>query len=791
LTLIPQCFNRNRRCGYVSRPSKQTLRLVTLSLIGLALISQGPVANVSAQQRPDRPVTLHGRVVDARSGEPVAKVKIVVSGSPQNTTTDETGAFTLTDVSPGELSLYITTIGYGLVKKTITVKESDTAEVLIALNQEAATLTEQVTVTAAPYAVTDTNAASEQTLNKTELQDLSKVLISDPIRAVQSLPGVAADDDLRAEFAVRGADYRRVGIFVDGVLTDSFLHLASGNADERITLSVINTDTISEVSLLAGAFPARYGDATAGVLNLSTRDGNRLKPAFRFSTGLQFGTSGVADGPLRNKRGSWLFAARSSLLDYLSRAVDKISSDDNSGTGNVDFSDVEGKVIFDLSSRHRVGVGGHFSLFGFKESAVPNQQDPNAIFKARSRNSLVNAFWDYTPNARLLVQTRIFLTRANFKHTNGSTSILQDESRTQIGARSDLNFLVRPAHRIESGVYVRSFGARQNVNFFAFPLPGTQVNLANFDRRATEESYYLQDTYTNQRHDFSLTGGVRIDHFGLTSQTLVSPRAALAFKPGEGWTVRAGFGKYYQLADFERFFGQFGNRNLRAEQATHYNLSVEHRFGDRYRALVEIYDREDRNLVFNLFQPRLQPTPITFTLLPFRNSLGGHARGFEFTFQRRSANRLSGWVTYSFARTQYEESPSALNFAGDFDQRHTLSAYGSYRFTGTFNVSGQWRYGSGFPIPGFFRSQGDDLFLAGVRNAVRLPAYSRVDLRANKAFLFEKWKLTLSAEVLNVTHHKNFRLPVIDGIDPITGRVFHHFGSTMPVLPALGVAIEF
>ena len=767
------------------------MRLAMLAEMFLVLFSPGSMTIVCAQQAQNRLVILRGRVVDARSGEPVAKVKIIVSGSSQSTTTDESGGFTLSDIQPGEISLYITTVGYGLVKKTITVKETDSAEVVIALNQEAASLTEHVTVTAEPYAITETNAPSEQTLNKTELQDLSKVIISDPIRAVQSLPGVTANDDLRAEFAVRGADYRRVGIFLDGVLIDNFLHVASGNADERVTLAVINTDTINEVSLLSGAFPAKYGDARAGVLLLETRDGNRLKPAFRFSTGLQLGTSGVADGPLANKRGSWLFAARSSLLDYLSRAIGKIGNNNDTETGSVDFSDVEGKVIFDLSSRHRIGIGGYFSGLKFNESALPNQLDPNSIFKARSRNSLVNAFWDYTPNARLLVQTKIFGTRTNFKSTNGTSLILTDEAHTQFGGRSDLNFLVRPSHRIESGVYLRSISARQISNFFVFPLPGTRVNVETFDRSAAEENYYLQDTYTNQRNGFSLTGGLRIDHSGLTSETKVSPRAALALRFRTSWTVRAGLGRYYQFPDFEAVFGQLGNRSLHAEQATHYNLSVERTFGDRYRALVEMYDREDRDVIFNLFQPQLQSIPITFTQQPFRNSLTGHARGLEITFQRRSANRLSGWVTYSFARTHFKESATGLSFAGDFDQRHTLSAYGSYRFTGTFNVSGQWRYGSGFPIPGFFRSQGGDLFLASERNSLRLPAYSRVDLRANKAFLFEKWKLTLSAELLNVTNHKNLRIPIIDGIDPTTGRVFHHFGTTMPVLPALGVAIEF
>src|SRR5438477_9310402 len=371
---IPQSFTGNRERAVFFCVHKQAYRPVVLALMSMVLSILG-LTIVSAQQTQIHSVTFRGRVVDARSAEPVAKVKIVVSGSPQNTTTDETGRFTLTDVTPGELSLYITTVGYGLVKKTITVKETDDAEVVIALNQEAATLTEQVTVTAETYAVTETNAASEQTLNKTELQDLSKVIISDPIRAVQSLPGVTANDDLRAEFAVRGADYRRVGVFLDGVLTNNFLHVASGHGDERVTLAVINTDTISEVSLLSGAFPAKYGDARAGVLLLETRDGNFIKPAFRFSTGLQLGTSGVADGPLANQRGSWLVAPRSSLLDYLSRAIGKIGNSNNNETGSVDFSDVEGKVIFDLSSRHRIGIGGYFSGLKFNESALQNQLD--------------------------------------------------------------------------------------------------------------------------------------------------------------------------------------------------------------------------------------------------------------------------------------------------------------------------------------------------------------------------------------------------------------------------------
>jgi len=112
-------------------------------------------------------MTLHGRVVDALSGEPIAKVRIIVVVSQQSTSTDENGVFTLEGIQPGELDLYITTVSYGLVKKTITVKDVEKAEVEIALNQEGASLKQRVTMSAGPYEGIETNAPSEQTLNKT------------------------------------------------------------------------------------------------------------------------------------------------------------------------------------------------------------------------------------------------------------------------------------------------------------------------------------------------------------------------------------------------------------------------------------------------------------------------------------------------------------------------------------------------------------------------------------------------------------------------------------------------
>jgi hypothetical protein len=758
-----------------------------------------PFFGVSAHSHQDGQATLYGRVVDARTGEPVARVKVIVIGSQQNTNTDENGSFTLRGLQAGQLDLYITAVGYGFVKKTFLLKEGENTEKDIALNQEAATLTDQITVTADPYEKTETNAASEQNLNKLELQTLSMVLVGDPLRAAQALPGVIANNDLRSEFAVRGAGFDRIGVYIDGILTDSFVHrLTESDTNDELSLSIINQDTISELSLLTGAFPSRYGASTAGVLKLETREGNRVRPSGRFATGL-LTTSAVVDGPLHNGQGSWLLSGRTSYIDYLQRLVERVTGTGQSQTdqdedGNLDFSDMQGKLIYDLSPRHRLGVSAIFGLFRGSQSdanRAVNESDLNNFDKLESRNLFLNAYWNYSPGSRLLAATKVFLLRTDYENTNINDLTLDERERTQFGIRNDVSFLAYGSQNIEAGLYVRSIDARKVTNFFPTSQPSVPVALESFDRRATEQAYYAQDTWNIERARLTLTAGGRVEHSGLTDDTVFSPRAALALAPG-GWKIRAGLGRYYQFPDFDRLFGFLGNPNLGAERATHYNVSLERSLGSRTRVLAEVYTREDRNLIFSLSEPRVEAGQITIDAEPYRNSLQGYARGIELSLQRRSANGLTGWVSYAYSKTLLTDEENNLSFVSDFDQRHTLNMYGSYRFTETFNLSGQWRYGSGVPWIGFLREEGSIIVLGSERNQVRVPDYSRVDVRASKAFLFKKWKLTLSGEVLNLLHHKN-EYNIQSNLIRFrsTGRFTTGLRESFRILPSVGVAIEF
>jgi len=730
--------------------------------------------------------SLRGRVVDARTGEPIAKVRVIVSGTDLTTTTDNNGEFTFDNLPPGPVDLYITTVTFGLVKKTITIAATDNSVIEIALNESAAALTETVNVAAGPFERTETNVPSEQTLTKRELHELSSVLVGDPLRAAHSLPGVTANDDYRSEFAVRGAGFDRVGLFVDGILTDNFVHTIAGGYPDTGSLSVINADTVDTVTLLGGAFPVNFGYRSASILDVTTRDGNSVKPTGRFAAALS-GLGGVVDGPFDDGRGTYLFAARKSYLGYLVRRFNDQFEDTNNPPV-LSFADGHAKVGYNLTKRDHVGFSLILGDFTFDRNRDRDLLGFNQVFQGNTRNFMTNGYWATAPNAHWYVQTRVFGLRSTFSNINRNDDGLQDGTRTQFGVRSDVDYQ-RNSNHIAGGLYIRRLSVDSSTSFFDF-FNGLPVISQSFDRSGVEQGYYLQNTWTSRSRELSLTGGARLEHSGVTRETLVSPRGSFTWTIDKNWRLRLGAGRYHQFPDFEQMFGRLGNPELKSHRSTHFNAGVDRLLGERARITAEVFDREDRGLFFSLNEPRLSGGFVDFSEFPFQNSLNGHARGFELTLQRRSANGLAGWISYAFARTELTDERNGLVFPSDVDQRHTVNVYANYRFNDTWNLSSELRYGSGQPIPGFFGQDSQGYFLTAERNQTRVPFYNRIDVRLSKAFLFGRWKMTLTGEVLNVLNRNNVRYA---GFDFFTfdGRVIGQLDRVFPIVPSAGVVIEF
>jgi outer membrane receptor protein involved in Fe transport len=114
-----------------------------------------------------------------------------------------------------------------------------------------------------------------------------------------------------------------------------------------------------------------------------------------------------------------------------------------------------------------------------------------------------------------------------------------------------------------------------------------------------------------------------------------------------------------------------------------------------------------------------------------------------------------------------------------------------YRWSSRSMVAMRYRYGSNFPIAGYFTPAGNDVhLLTSSRNTARLPAYSRLDIRADRTFTFRRSRLTLFAEVVNVLNRENYRAQSAS-ITLATREIYGLTEGLFPLLPSAGLLIEF
>jgi hypothetical protein len=307
---------------------------------------------------------------------------------------------------------------------------------------------------------------------------------------------------------------------------------------------------------------------------------------------------------------------------------------------------------------------------------------------------------------------------------------------------------------------------------------------------------------------FTVSPGVRVDRWGLTNANTASPWVNAEYRFAPDTRLRAAAGVYRQFAEFEQVFGVNGGGGaLSPERAIHVDAGIEHSLSRDTRVTVTTYLREEADVLWIPgTEPRRSPDG---TLVAVRgdaswaNVLRGRAAGADFVLRRDAPEGLSGWAGYGYARLRYTEASTGERFWADADQRHTLSLYAHYRLSNRTTVSGKYRSGSNYPVIGYIGElatapgtprpldgAGQPIYaLTDRRNTMRLPAYSRLDVRADRAFNWSRRRLVLFVEVANVLNHDNRRNTPY-AVDRI-GRVFEVTGSLMPIVPSAGFVIEF
>lgn len=741
------------------------------SFCGALLLSSATLA--AAQE------VLRGRVVDAQTGEPIGRALVALPALGRDVTTDDVGRFEIEGLTGGRHELAVTTVGYGLLKRTVDVTGGVT-EVELRLGQEALRRAEDVTVEVAPFEPADKAAPLEMTLGGVELRNLASVLADDPLRSVQSLPGVAASDDFGASFAVRGSGFSSVGFYIDGVLLNAPFHTIR-DVNDGFSLTILNGDVVDSLSFVAGGAPARYGDRTGAVLNARIRDGSRDRFFGRASLGAT-GLYGTLEGPVGTKT-SWLVSARKSYLDYV---LDRIDADSGTRLG---YHDVTGKLT------HHPAAADTLSLLVLHGRSrwrnEEDERDPREFDLGEAGTGLAILQWRHAPG-RWWSNTTAFAARETGRNRDfAGVERLRSQSG-QRGARVDAG-RVFGRHQVEVGGLFRDLDEDAVARDYDGARRVYRASV-DYDAGSVQWGGYLQDTWTSPGGRASLTAGARFDRLGATGEFRLLPRASATLALSPTTRLAAGYGRYAQFPRLDQLYGELAGASLRAEGSQHFGLALERSLGSHVRARVEAYEQRESDLIFagesewRLEGGRIAPPAPSARLA---NALSGRSRGLEILLQRRSANGVSGWLAYSFGRATRSSRESSQRFDSDFDQRHAVTAFASWRAGRTLNLSAKYRYGSGFPVPGFYQERDGGVFLAAERNLFRPDTYSRLDLRANKTWLLGGHKLTLYTEVVNVFDRTHRRYADLDALNARTGQVAIENETLLPLLPSIGITIDF
>ena len=176
----------------------------------------------------------------------------------------------------------------------------------------------------------------------------------------------------------------------------------------------------------------------------------------------------------------------------------------------------------------------------------------------------------------------------------------------------------------------------------------------------------------------------------------------------------------------------------------------------------------------------------------FENTGDGRVIGLE-ALLRYSWNDgpLSGWIAYTLSRSERRDDPAQPYTTFAWDQTHVLCAIANLELGRRWTLGARYRYTTGAPYTPYSGGVVDldagaysPLTFATLGSA-RLDPFHQLDLRIEKQWQFEAWKLGAYLEVRNVYNHRS-----AEGVAYSYDYARRSTIEGLPILPVLGVRGE-
>jgi len=627
---------------------------------------------------------------------------------------------------------------------------------------------------------------TKTTLSRVELTTVPGTL-GDPLRVVQSLPGVARAPFGLGLLVVRGANPNDTGTFIDTLNVPILYHFLVGP-------SVISQNLVEKLDFYPGGFGARYGRFSGGLVDVTLRNdvGKQVHGAVDVNV---LDASAFFEGPVGK---GWRVSAsvRRSYIDTLLPLFipNKVGST---------FVTVV-PVYWDYQARaeHDLRAGGKLVLeaFGSDDTLDVVAQDPSRKIDLGQHTGSHRLLGVWTASAGDWV--------SHFRPAYGygvqsiglgtNSGVIRYQ---RLFVREDLARTFGPHLAISTGFDgLLSYDSAD----FDVPVPRDGRSFGVTNPQQTVLTRRLWDTapaaYVEAQvspvSTVRLVPGLRFDYYHVvdTDKFNVDPRFSARWAVTPRFALKGTVGIYHQLPTPQFLDKEFGNPNLPLIWADQYELGFERRF-------TEVID-----LSVTGFFVRRHELPVP-SLDHFSANGRGRAYGLEFMLRHQVTAHFYGWIAYTLSKSETSGNlaegipmgpPSNVDrtgtdlawHPGEFDQTHNLILVASYSRWG-WTLGGRYRYVTGTPttpVAGSFYDADWNGYTRenGPLNSARNPAFSQLDVRLEHVWTFDAWTLGAYVDVQNVFNAQNPEGITYDyryqQSAPIRG---------LPILPILGVRGRF
>jgi hypothetical protein len=732
---------------------------------------------------------IRGFMYDKQNGEPLIFSTVLLYSNGKmthGTQTDVNGYFSITRIQPGNYVLMPRSLGYDSLTVPITLKAGDIKTQKLYLNPGDKSLKEVEVKTDRTIATTTVNVAVEK-VTPQQIKSLPSIGGEpDVAQYLQTIPGVVSTGDQGGQLYIRGGTPVQTLFLLDGMTIYNPFHSIG-------LFSVFDTDILRSVEVYTGGFNAEYGGRTSAVMDVTTRDGNRKKLSGIVSVN-PFTSKVVLEGPLSKpvdgvSNSSFLLSARNSYLEQSSKIFYDYAKKDGLP---YNFTDLYGKASFNSTG------GNKLNVFGF------NFRDRVNL----AENSEVK--WDsygFGTDFIVLPASSSLMMHGLIAYSNYDIGITETVAKPRTSKINGFNMGLDFTYFINNDELKYGITIIGNkTNFIGYTPTGVEQSVGPTNN--TEMAGFLK--YRIVRSLFVIEPSIRLHYYASLARISPEPRFGFKYNISERLRFKFAGGYFTQnfLAtrsdqDVVNLFAGFlsspeslqdasGKRvDNPLQKARHAMFGFEYDLSDNMSVNVEPYVKDFNQLV-NINRNRIFPSDAPYIVE------SGIAKGLDFAL-KYTTDKILFQAGYSLAKVNRKFGEQ--EYAPNFDRRHNANLLGTYTFgkEKSFEISGRWNLGSGFPFTptqGFYErdltgnidenllTQNGELgILYGEINSKRLPYYHRLDLSAKRTFKLEKGRsLEINADVINVYNRKNIFY---------FNRVTSQRVDQLPILPSVGLRFKF